>query len=996
MAFCGYKYKYRFNMSHSIQTEDLAAGEHFHTLEITLYIQGIGETFLMYEELEKKLVEFFRPYEGSFFNFTAPFDEVLPTIENISYEFYAQLKQRLEQDGYQLARLEMSETPSRLYTVTQYLDTGAVTETTEETDKKLDTFIKLSMPYLSKGKETFEKKTQTEQAGEQVLKSGEQSGAPQVSNQEDNHTQKEEQPEQANRAVYCLILLAFGFMSAAYCLYLKSRGDFPFGEDVYMILGKVDYLCTQLRMGRLAPIYMENWYNGYQMFVTTPPLPFYILAGLQVVVGNLVNAYLIFIGLMLFAGAWGFSILGKRWNNPVCGMMVGLVWILMPGVLPMFVSQGNPSFLCLFALFPFIFLSVQKTCETGRAEGYIGIGVLFFCAVLCQSFEAVLVLLAASGYALLYSRQKGNIIFGVRTILSGLFGVAATGPWLYVALRNGGWDSISLETEGYTVGIWIAIASLIGLFIGNRASRLTFMWSLILWGLAAVSTLPFAQNIPMGKYLVNSWLLIPAVGFMLGAMIQWTSSKRRIMFCMLILLSGAGIWQVKSWAMDTQRVSSYNENLRRLEDNGLKEAVDITKSRLLYLEINSTESFLPYYGSAVHRKITSTYKLEQQDCKIEQNVLQMENGLYNGYYAYVFDRALEGGNDVVVIGKQNLFFHKEGERERLVESAQRCDYELYKENENFFIFQNKSIKEYGIISEYAGIVIGKSASEAAMLFPQFQEGTRENIEEYSLEELKNYDKVLLMGFSYNHRENAEHMIEELTKSNVKVYIDMSQAPIDPINNQRELLDVSGQSIHFENRFHTLIYKGTVKNAESFMNADSQWDTIYLDNLDNVAGYSWVGGKQLAFCGEKDHVFYIGMNLIYHGVERRDEQVISILEDFIGEERGKLPDRQMVDLDIAFNGTSIAIETQHNKVNTTWAYQDTFESRQGLGEEHHYLVVNEGVTKVDFAYRMTWIGMMTAVVLGGILFIVWCMFTRIEQAIHNGGREKNSINVERKS
>ena len=42
---------------------------------------------------------------------------------------------------------------------------------------------------------------------------------------------------------------------------------------------------------------------------------------------------------------------------------------------------------------------------------------------------------------------------------------------------------------------------------------------------------------------------------------------------------------------------------------------------------------------------------------------------------------------------------------------------------------------------------------------------------------------------------------------------MSQAPIDPINNQRELLDVSGQSIHFENRFHTLIYKGTVKNAD---------------------------------------------------------------------------------------------------------------------------------------------------------------------------------------
>ena len=164
MAFCGYKYKYRFNMSHSIQTEDLAGGEHFHTLEITLYIQGIGETFLMYEELEKKLVEFFRPYEGSFFNFTAPFDEVLPTIENISYEFYGQLKEKLEREGYELAKLEMSETPSRLYTVTQYLDTGVVTDTTEEADKKLDTFIKLSMPYLQREIEAAKEKQEPKPA----------------------------------------------------------------------------------------------------------------------------------------------------------------------------------------------------------------------------------------------------------------------------------------------------------------------------------------------------------------------------------------------------------------------------------------------------------------------------------------------------------------------------------------------------------------------------------------------------------------------------------------------------------------------------------------------------------------------------------------------------------------------------------------------------------------------------------------------------------------
>lgn len=454
----------------------------------------------------------------------------------------------------------------------------------------------------------------------------------------------------------------------------------------------------------------------------------------------------------------------------------------------------------------------------------------------------------------------------------------------------------------------------------------------------------------------------------------------------------AGVWQVKDWAFLVEPAASYEENLRDLEENGLKEAVDITKNQLLYLEIDSNNSFLPYYASVLGKKITSTYKLQGQDCKVEKNVLQMENALYNSYYEYVFDRALEGGNDTIVIGKQNLFFNKESETEKLLEGAEKRGYELYKENHNFFIFQHTGLKECDIIkkglkSSYKGIVIGRSASEAAMLFPQFQEGTSENIEDYSLEELKQYDKVLLMGFTYTLKENAQDRIEELIKSGVQVYIDMSQAPIDPVNNQREFMDVSGQTVHFENRFHTLIYKETVKNADTFINTDTQWDTIYLDNLDEVSGYSWVGGKKLAFCGEKDGVYFIGMNLIYHGVERKDEQVISILSDFLGENPRELPKRELVNISISFDGSAIVIETQDEHVNTTWAYQDTFHSEQTLEEEHHYLVAPQGVTTVRFAYSMTWIGAMIMVLGGGVIFLIWCLLTRIELEIDKASKNK---------
>lgn len=1027
MSFCGYKYKYYLNMSHSINKENPRAGLHYHTLEITLYIQeqgSIGENFLLYEDLEREVERYFAEYEGVFFNELPAFAHISATIEHIGDMFFTALKRKLKAEGYSLMKLEISETPSRVYAVSDFLKKGYVDDEADSTDKRLKRFIRASLPYVKRKQEAANIKEEVQQA-KGIPQATQEEQIKTAGTTEESEAEEKVVPEEKKKTIFLvgeIVLSVFLFLGAAagFCFYLMQRGDFPFGQDAYMVLGKTEYLYNQLCMGRLAPMYMENWYNGYQFFVTSPPAAYYLMALFRHITGDITYAYYCFIGMTLFMGAIGWMLLGKRWRNLLNGVLTGLIWIFMPSILETYVFYGSPLFVLFMAIVPYTLLALERGCEYGRSRDYILIGFLFLLLVFTDTFYAFLLLIALGVYGLFYGHRIHKMLNAIKAILAGGIGILAAGPWLFVAVHNGALSAAKLLSESFTISLFMLIIAIAGLLLGNKRSRIAFWCGLFFWGLSACGKLPFAENIPLGLYVVNSFYGITATCFFLLAMIQWKKSKLIVRIGFFVLLFAGGIWQSKDWVLNKSD-TSYESCYQEIQKNGLQKAVDMTDNRMLYLELATKNSFLPFYVSSQGKGISSTYQLEKQNAKIEENLLQMENALYNGYYAYVFDRAFEGGNDTIVIGKNELYLEKNNKMQKLLDNAEKMEYNLEIENEDFLIFHrydmtisdaaegdteaarkdetaSGSKQAYGVVTDYKGIAIGKSSVEIAMLFPAFEEGVSDNIEDYTVEELSQYEKVLLTGFTYNLRERAEAMLEELADSGVQVYIDMSQAPIDRISSRRELLDVSGQVITFEEKFHSLIYKGKIKNASNFLSENSTWDTVYLDNLDEVEGYSWIGGKRLAFCGTKGKIHFLSMNLIYHGVETGDEEILSIIYDFIGEEKDILPERTLVPIEIEYDGSNVIVESTQSDVNTTWAYQATFASQQEMRNENNYLVVDEGRTIVQFAYGQTWYGAVLTSIILVVLLTAWHFLHVLElEIIHkDDGNDDDIVAKENKN
>lgn len=1014
MAFYGYKNKYYLNMSHSINKENPRAGQHFHTLEITLYIQekntaepsenqNESDHFFLYDEMEKGIFRFFEDYEGAFFNELPEFSNVSATIEHIGDMFYTALRRKLIKEGFILKKLEISETPSRVYAVSKFLKRGHTDSDADYTDKRLKHFILASMPYV---KQRQDEAGITEEVWQKTEKKTDQNNEEQlIETKEDGSEEKDAETTSINpkkgfiHTLLTTILAVVLFLGAAgaFGYYLYVRGDFPFGQDAYLVMGKAEYLFEQLCMGRVAPMYMESWYNGYQFFVTTPPVSYYLFVGFRFLTGDIITAYYALIAFSMFVGAIGWLILGKHWKNLFSGILAGMFWLFLPSVLNNFVFYGNPMLLLLTALIPYVMLAMNKCCERGKKRDYFFIGILFLPAILTDTFHAFILYIAICIYGLFYGKETGKIIHAIRAALAGGFGILLTGPWLFIAIRNGIFNSTRLLESGFSISVILALVLVCGVLLGGKKSRTAFWLGLLFWGLSACGKISVAQNVPGGLYLLNSFYAVISSCFLLLAMIQWKNSKKIICILFFAAMLFGGVWQSRDWFLQKSKVS-YQDYVAQMEENGLKEAVDFTDDKMLFLELDSDNAFLSYYVSSVGKGISSSYQLKSQDAVIEKNILQMENALYIGYYPYVFDRALEGGNDTVVIGTKELSLEKDGKREKLVDNARILGYNLIKESDEYLVFHrslydeqiqvedrelNSEVKEYadiGIVTNYKGLAIGNSASEISMLFPTFLVGNSANIEDYPLEELKRYKKLLLAGFTYYDRESAEKLIREVADSGVLVYIDMSQAPVDPLNNRSVFFDVSGQVISFRERFQSLVYKGKLKNADSFLVGSEKWDTVYLDNLDVIEGYSWNGGKRLAFCGKKGKINFLSMNLIYHGVETRDEEVLSIIYDFIGEVEGVLPEREIVPINILFDGRNIHVESPRDNVNTTWAFQSSFSNNRKIRNENNYLIVDSGKSTVSFAYGQTWYSAILTLVILSVSFALWQFLRALEREI----------------
>ena len=118
MGYKAYKYSFKLHAAHNLDASFTKEQAHFHTLKIILYVQNQG-FFAVYQDIEEEIEKYIQQFEGKYLNHTPPFDNFSPTIENIGTVFYGQLKDIISLLHFNLLKLEISETPTRIFSISE-------------------------------------------------------------------------------------------------------------------------------------------------------------------------------------------------------------------------------------------------------------------------------------------------------------------------------------------------------------------------------------------------------------------------------------------------------------------------------------------------------------------------------------------------------------------------------------------------------------------------------------------------------------------------------------------------------------------------------------------------------------------------------------------------------------------------------------------------------------------------------------------------------------
>lgn len=124
--FEGFKLKYRLNAKHSLRSD--AKNIHPHTFEVSLLIEQfqLKKDVDLYSSIDSIVESFLSLYQNQYLNDISPFNQLEPSIENMGNIFYEELKAILNNEQLNLIQLEISETPLRVYLVSDRLMVSSI------------------------------------------------------------------------------------------------------------------------------------------------------------------------------------------------------------------------------------------------------------------------------------------------------------------------------------------------------------------------------------------------------------------------------------------------------------------------------------------------------------------------------------------------------------------------------------------------------------------------------------------------------------------------------------------------------------------------------------------------------------------------------------------------------------------------------------------------------------------------------------------------------
>jgi 6-pyruvoyl tetrahydropterin synthase-like protein len=550
MGFASYKFTFRLNASHS--NVGLSSGIHAHTFEITLYMKPHSDAFVTYDKIEKKVQDYLNHFSGSILNAIPPFDETLPTLENISNVFFANITKILSDAGYQLLRLEISESPNRSFCISE----GEMTEQKmARLNKSMDRVLLIDTTTKSK-----ENSLETPRSNPEDVADTDQSVQPKSSPIAEFLPLKNISP--MSNANFLLLVLITIMAGIAIMLYVNISGIYPLGLDIHGHLFKSDLMYHEILKGNWYPLYTEFWYNGVQPFRYWAPMPYYCLAFLQMIGGgSVMNAYILFIGLSFSVGGIGWLLFARKLGRPWLGLFFALTWFFFPDNIRVFFGEGNLPRMFIAMLLPYIFYCLWQFVCYRRKKMIIPLILLMPLAILGHLMIAAMIGVGTTIFLFIYSVANKRFRESLYALFAMLFTFALSGFWVYPALV-GGLTSMSSDATSAVMAstsesllislnpflrldenvgslyfsLIIVIISLIGLFLSNKKGLPGFSTFLIIVIGTSTAMTPLILLLPLSQYFWVSRFTPIVYAMFVIAVIEWRSLKRPILIAMCILL----------------------------------------------------------------------------------------------------------------------------------------------------------------------------------------------------------------------------------------------------------------------------------------------------------------------------------------------------------------------------------------------------------------------------------------------------------------------------
>ncbi len=767
-------------------------------------------------------------------------------------------------------------------------------------------------------------------------------------------------------AFVCCVAAAAGVL-----LLLYQTGLPVYGNALYAQVYKLDIVAESLGRGFYLPLYADEWYNGYEIFRYSPNGAYLLLVLLsRLCQGNLYLSICCFHGAMAFVSTMGFMLFGIRYHKKLFAFLAAIVYLLLPSTSYIVVSQGSFDMTMALAIMPSIFFFLCDFIDWNRRMALLPFSVslcilVFANYIFAVAFGSVMLL-----YLFLHAISVRSWKFEAAAACNLLIAYMTMGYFLVPAV-SGGLLERSYFVQGndvLPVSSGMVVITMLGLITTDRKRFTGFFITIMIAVLSLQVLEPVRRLITLPVLQRTYWYLPIITVIFLATLLSWERLRPLVLAVMFTAIAAESIFSLMN-RQEFGDTAAKEEAL--VTDYLLEEAVNCTDNKVALVDNASLGAFPHWYF--VQHGINDMYGWDYENAMTVRGLMSLNEAFADGFYDYLFDRLLLYGSDTAIIVKER--FSEEGAYEVLLAAAKRNGYELMAESEKAALFKAAAVNgTYGVTTQYENLAIGENAYYIAYIYPSFGYGRSDCLEDYTVEELQNYRKLYLAGFTYREKEKAENMLKELSDKGTEVYIDMQHIPVNILTGKNEFMGTYAQFVQFTEDFPILQNDNGNQFKLDFKTGSYEtWDTVYISGCEEILKETaYDNESHLIYLGQNHdpNVTFMGFNLVYYYLTTHDQDLKRFLDEAMQLSSEDLHQPVIVPIQIEETALERIVHVQEDNVNCNIASVDTLQADRIVSTQEDLFVVNQGTTTFRISYPDRTAGILVSVCGIAVLGVLW--------------------------